>query len=817
MRCLEKHPADRWQSAEDLRGQFEVMTTPSGGMTPTGTQPVTVSSAETRLHLNRPGRIAALYGLSSVGVLAVAYALMMLFGLPDWVVPMAGVLLLIGLPIVMVTSRAERHRATTQITGATQSGATPTPLQHRLTWRQSLAGGGLAFGALTVAAGGYMAMRALGIGPAGTLVSTGALVASDRLILAEFENRTSDSTLGETITQAMRIDLAQSPIISVLEPSQVASVLSRMRRDPDATVTPEVAREVAEREGIKAFITGDIAPVGEGFLFSAQIISTSTGDALASGRESANDATGIIPAVDRLSAHLRERIGESLRSVRADAPLADVTTNSIEALRLFALGRRAMMQNDFERAIALLEDAIAADSQFAMAYRDLGMRYLNINQGWRTDTLLTLGYQLRDRLSERERYLLVAAYERQVNDDIPASNSAYETLLEKYPDDIVANNNLAIGYTALGRWADGERVLARYVGTGQGAALHYRNLFNAQGNQGKYAEAAQTLDAYEEAFPGNSDIIVRRANLASAQWEYDRAEEYVNALKEAERGSARWQSTVAYYLRGLATVRGQLSGADRLLREAVRFDVERGAFSNLPPDAPDVSRDDLVDDRMTNNTLSQAAWFGVGDNLAGQIESWVRESPFPREDRSYLQAARFASWIGETELAKALLDEQKPIRDSILAAEDDEDNREGFLNFIRGVEVEIALAEGRPDEAIAYYREQRNDPDNSNCILCWMWALGNAHDAAGNADSTMAWFELHLATPSVGRRGFDAWEYPYILRRLGELYDERGERDKAADYYSRFVELWKDADPELQPTVQSARERLARLVGEANR
>ena len=141
----------------------------------------------------------------------------------------------------------------------------------------------------------------------------------------------------------------------------------------------------------------------------------------------------------------------------------------------------------------------------------------------------------------------------------------------------------------------------------------------------------------------------------------------------------------------------------------------------------------------------------------------------------------------------------------------------GFRNRIRGIELEVALAEGRPEEAIAYYRERRSDPDRS-CIFCWMWDLGNAHDAAGNADSAIAWFELHLATPSVGWfRNWNAREYPIILRRLGELYDERGDRDRAIEYYSRFIELWKDADPELQPAVQNTRERLARLVEEPNR
>ncbi len=95
-----------------------------------------------------------------------------------------------------------------------------------------------------------------------------------------------------------------------------------------------------------------------------------------------------------------------------------------------------------------------------------------------------------------------------------------------------------------------------------------------------------------------------------------------------------------------------------------------------------------------------------------------------------------------------------------------------------------------------------------------MWDLGNAHDLAGNADSAVAWFERHLETRVLGRLDFDNRHYPYMLRRLGELHEARGNTQQAIDYYSRFVDLWEDADAELQPIVEDVRGRLARLVGE---
>jgi hypothetical protein len=166
MRCLEKKAADRWQSAAELVPQLKAMATPSGGVTPTGTQPVTAVSAETAAQRSHPVRVAGLFGLASIGALAVVYLVMHQLGLPDWVFAGAVILLAIGLPIVLLTGHHERKRALARTTGI----AVATPASGVLrwfTWRRALTGGGLAFAGLTALATVYMAMRVLGIGPVG--------------------------------------------------------------------------------------------------------------------------------------------------------------------------------------------------------------------------------------------------------------------------------------------------------------------------------------------------------------------------------------------------------------------------------------------------------------------------------------------------------------------------------------------------------------------------------------------------------------------------------------------------------------------------
>jgi serine/threonine-protein kinase len=197
MRCLEKKPADRWQQEQELHSALDTVAT-TGASTPTDTAPESVvrpaadaAAAARRAH---PLRVALLFGSAALAVLALVYAAVMLIGLPSWVVIAAGALLALGLPIMLVTGLQERRRAQARATGVHVT--TPSAgLPALFTWRRALLGGGLAFALLSILSAGWMTTRALGVGPAGTLLTSGALGAQDRLVIAQFVNRTTDSTL----------------------------------------------------------------------------------------------------------------------------------------------------------------------------------------------------------------------------------------------------------------------------------------------------------------------------------------------------------------------------------------------------------------------------------------------------------------------------------------------------------------------------------------------------------------------------------------------------------------------------------------------
>ncbi len=219
-----------------------------------------------------------------------------------------------------------------------------------------------------------------GIGNGG-LLGAGTLEQGDQVIVAEFENQTSDSLLASVVTDALRIDLRQSRVVHVAGTDQVREALIRMQRR-NAVLTPELAREIAIREGIKAVVNGSVGEAGTGYILSAHLLAAESGEELIVLRETAADSTDLLSAIERLSDRLRRKIGEPLRTIRASAPLDKVTTTSLAALRKFSgAGQAAFAEGDFDRAILLAEEAVALDTAFAAGWTSLPTADTQISTG----------------------------------------------------------------------------------------------------------------------------------------------------------------------------------------------------------------------------------------------------------------------------------------------------------------------------------------------------------------------------------------------------------------------------------------------------
>jgi tetratricopeptide (TPR) repeat protein len=790
MRCLEKKAADRWQSAAELVPQLDAFTTPSGGLTPTGTQPAALTSAEIAVQRAHPARVAGLFGLASIGALAVVYSLVQLLGLPYWVVGGAVVLLAAGLPIMLFTGHHERQRALARTTGLQV--ATPAQgIQRFFTWRRAIIGSALAFAALAVIATGYTAMRLLGVGPVGTLVAAGVIEEGETVILADFEDRSGDSTLAASVTQALRIDLAQSPIVELMDAQSVGEALERMSRQRGSRVDLSLAQEIAEREGVKAIVAGDIGTLGSSYVVSARLISSSDGAELVALRETAASDAELIGAVDRLSAKLRERIGESLRTIRASRPLEQVTTSSLEALRLYTRAEQADSEGDRERALRLFEEAIAIDTTFAMAYRKVAVVLSNaFAEQSRINAAATRAYQYRDRLPPLERYLATAYYFSEVEIDPDRTIDAYRSALEIDPYDDTALNNLAIELMNRRALVEAERLLRRAIATGA-TYQNYMNLALVMMAQGRWAEAESLLVEFDQRWTGHPAGLLMRVGLKTGQRDYEAAEQLLRPVWDRMKSSPIVAQQLGWGLFAVETVRGRLAAGEAVSVEQTTTFERAGQHG------------------AALQSLLVAAGFDVwfrGDSAealrkaAAALEQFPLEG-IPAEDRPYLDVARIYAQAGRPDLARQLREEWNGAIEASRRSAHDE----------AGWDQMLALAEQRYDDAVDAARRAYGEV---GCNICWLYELARAYDLAGQTDSALAVYERAVTLPDGLALAFEFYSLGFKYRRLGELYEERGERDKAVDYYGRLVELWAGADAEFQPVVQDVQERIARLVGE---
>jgi tetratricopeptide (TPR) repeat protein len=803
-RCLEKNADDRPQDAAALVRTLDTLST-SGS-----TQPAP--------GLLLGGRAAL---RSALLVWAAAFLIVGLaariatneIGLPDWVLPGAIVVMLLGLPAILFTGYVQRtlHRSLAR-TPAVTPGGTPARASTMATlalkasphvsWRRTAVGGALALAVLVLLIIGYMVSWSLGVGPVGSLLGAGKIHARDRLIVTDFRGPNSDSTLAGAASEAVRTDLSESPVITLLSAADVAGALRLMQRPPATRIDVPVAQDVAAREGAKGIVDGTVTSLNPGYLVTLRLVSAS-GTELASFHDGADGPSQLLPTLDRLARRLRERIGESLKSVHADPPLEQVTTSSLAALRKYQEGSR---QNDFEgngdASIASLREAVAIDTSFAMAYRKLGIVMGNFGLPQASiDSALAQAYHYRDRLTERERYMTEAAYfGGGPGRDREKAAVAYRSLIAINPQDVVALNNLGDIDLQRRQYAVAETLFHRAEAIQGGGALRLGNIVEAKMGEGDTTGARHDLELLRTRYPnamqgpGYEFVLLYLHNQLNAM---DTA-----LAQDGKSPLADWRAVAEFRQATLAILRGQSSAWARAMADVRRTNHTRG----LP--APPL--DDSVTAAALDITIRGQAARG-----AARLDALLSRVPLqsvPVSNRPYFEVAELYALAGRPDRAQGILTEYRnDIKDSAMLRDN-----EPSMHTALG---EIALANHQPGEAMKEYTRADTASDGYPvaCAACFPLAAARTYDQAENADSAIVAYERYESTPGRRGPGFDAFFRPLVYKRLGELYENKGDSARAAADYRQFIAFWKDADPALQPVVADARRRLARIAGEPTR
>jgi eukaryotic-like serine/threonine-protein kinase len=789
MQCLEKDPDARPQSAADIAHVLDAVSTGS-----------TVSMSRA----SRPGafrRMSIAYVIAFAAAVIVAKAAEVAFGVPDWVVPSTIGIMAFGIPLILATAWVQRAaRRAAASTPRTSTGPAPTTMatiavraSPYLSWRH--AGGFMAsaissFALLVVI---LMALRPLGLGPLKSLMASGQLHDRDRILVGDFASTGADTTLGGVVAEAVRADLGQSPVISLVTAQSVAADLQLMQKPANARIDTAVARAVARREGAKAIVTGEVHSLaGGGFVVTMRLVAADSGLVLASLSGSANGAKDLIPTIGGLTRSLRRQMGESLKHVQASAGLAQVTTASIEALEKYTEAQRAMTQGDNDKAIPLFKEAVKIDTGFASAYRGLAVALSNRGLDREGQiAAMERAYADTARLPEVERWLAVATYWTQgPRPNEAKAAAAYKSLLAIRPAQSAALNNLSLLYANQRKFDSAAALLRRAVASNPAMVTAYSNLIANEAEIGSWPAVDSTTATLLRVSGNNPRTALARTTQMFARGQYDSTLSLVDSVAAANPTDDFIKSQRDAVAGIVATTRGRIAEGMRLTALNTAYSV---AHNNTQ-----VTLGAPIDSAVT------AVWF-FGDTAKGLsiIQNALKRVPltsFQPLDRPYSSLARAYALIGKPELAKSMLTEFDRISSAY--------TEEAAARTRHSIESSIAVAEHRYLDAA----HESEAADIGNCTICELPAIGLAFDLAQKPDSAIAAFTKYVNSTSIIQRfGQDRFFLAGSYKRLGELWEAKGDRAKASHYYAKFLELWKNADPALQPQVTDVRRRLARL------
>jgi eukaryotic-like serine/threonine-protein kinase len=652
---------------------------------------------------------------------------------------------------------------------------------------------GVLAGVLAIVTAGILAAAAFALTRASradepSLLASQALAPRDRIVVADFADRTGDTTLTAAITEAFRVDLAQSPIVRVMTPRQVRATLERMEQEVDVALDDSLAREVALREGVAAFVTGSLAKVSGSYTVNVQLIAARDGEALAAVRETAADSSELIAAVDRASKTLRRRIGESLRELERTPSLWQATTASLPALRLYSEAQRLVYRGDRTAAIDRFQAAVALDTGFATAYIGLAMAYGSISDHGRSVAAGAHALANQHRLPYLERSFLIGS-RAHGDEDYRTAIQVYTGVLARYPDNIPAMNNLALAYRNSRQFASAESLFRRAIRTEPTIANLYFGVHSVQVLRSDSVGARATLDTIARLFPDHPVRLTEEMQDAAARQDWPGTERVARAQIAKVRTDTLQLVDPFEALAGVAMVQGRLKEAEGRWRRQLALSRAAKTMGRHVFGLIQLATLEL---RYRNDKTRALAL------VDSALAATPLDSLLPA-DRRHDELARFYIAAGNLGRARTLL-EAAEVTDSVIGRRSQAERR-----WTLGA---LALAEGRTNEAL---RDLRRSAETHSCTICVLPELGRAYEAAGQpADAAQA-YERYLTTPWLWRYEPDAVELGWTMKRLGELYEGAGNASAAQRVYDGLLRLWSRSDPALQPIVDAVRERLAAL------
>ncbi len=608
-----------------------------------------------------------------------------------------------------------------------------------------------------------------------------ALTEKDTIVLADFTNTTGDAVFDGTLRQGLAVQLGQSPFLSIISESRVQQTLRLMAQPADARLTPEIARELCQRAGSKAYIGGSIASLGSQYVLGLKAVNCRTGDSLAQQQVTADGKEQVLKALGEAATKLRRKLGESVSTVeRFDTPLARATTPSLEALQAYSLGVRTVrVKNDSAAAVFFLQRAILLDPNFASAYASLGIGYGNLGQTTLAADNMKKAYELREPVSEREKFYIESNYYRLVSGDLEKARQVYELWAQTYPRDWVPLNNLGVIYESLGQHdkslAEMREVLRREPRSGQ----NYANLAGSYMELNLLEEARATTQEAETKKLVSPGLCFHLYQLAFLQSDAPGMAQQV----AWGAGKPGVEDVLLYFEAGTNAYFGRLRKAREFSRRAVAS-AERAEEKET---AAGYEAGAALHEALLGN--------------ASQARERAAAALALSNGRNVQYAAGLAlAMAGDASRAQKLADDlAKRFPEATIVQ----------FNYLPTVRAQLALGHKDTSKAIEALQAATAYElgDVGYSALYPVYMRGDAYLAAHQGSEAAVEFQKIL-----DHRGIVVNEPIGALAYLGlaRAYALQGDTAKAKAAYQDFLTLWKDADPDI-PIFIAAKSEYAKL------
>ena len=608
------------------------------------------------------------------------------------------------------------------------------------------------------------------------------LTDKDIIVLADFDNKTGDSVFDDTLKQGLSVQLEQSPLLGLLSERKVNETLKLMGRSGGDRLTPELTREVCQRTGSKALLTGSIAGLGSQYVIGLKAVNCNTGDVLAEAQEQAAGKEAVLKALDSAAVRLRGKLGESLSSVQKHAtPVEEATTPSLEALQAYSQGWNTRYVKGDMAALPFYKRAVDLDPNFAMPYAAMSHAYSNLSQAGRAAENARKAYELREKVSERERFHIESIYYMVVTGEIEKAIQNNELWRQTYPRDAAPSREVAFLYGALGDLQRSLQEAQEAVRVEQSSSNNYLDL-------GIYYAALNRLDEAEAAYKQEEDLKLGNAFLL--QWRYQLAFLKGDTAQMAEMSAAAMgrpgtedlllaaqSDTEAWY--------GKLKSARELTQRAM----------------DSAQHDDAKETAAAYQAASSLREAGSGNRELARVAATGALRLAPNRDvraMAALALARSADTAGAEKVA-AELEQTLPL-DTLV---------QGY--WLPTIRAAVAIERKEPDRAIELLKIastiELGQPTALSVFLCPVYLRGEAYLMLHDGKAAAA--EFQKFNEYRGLVGNFQWG---ALARLGlaRAYAMQGDAAKAKAAYQDFLLLWKDADPDI-PILKQAKAEFAQL------